>query len=43
MELEGIGPIGVLGLTVRLGKGDNFSCSREASASIGLTPKQHSS
>ncbi|HHC7058526.1 TPA: IS110 family transposase [Vibrio parahaemolyticus] len=43
MKLEGVGPIGALGLAVRLGKGDNFSCGREASASIGLTPKQHSS
>lgn len=43
MELEGVGPIGALGLALRLGKGENFSNGRDASASIGLTPKQHSS
>ncbi|ELH0871177.1 MULTISPECIES: IS110 family transposase [Vibrio] len=43
MKLEGVGPIGALGLALRLGKGENFSNGRNASASIGLTPKQHSS
>lgn len=43
IKLEGIGPIGTLGLALRLGKGENFSNGRSASASIGLTPKQHSS
>ncbi|KKL09648.1 hypothetical protein LCGC14_2563770, partial [marine sediment metagenome] len=28
---------------VRLGQGENFTNGREASANIGLTPKQHSS
>lgn len=43
MKLEGVGPIGALGLAVRLGQGENFNNGREASANIGLTPKQHSS
>jgi transposase len=43
MALEGIGPIGALGLAVRLGRGENFENGRDASANIGLTPKQHSS
>lgn len=43
MKLEGVGPIGALGLAVRLGQGENFTNGREASADIGLTPKQHSS
>ena len=43
MKLEGVGPIGALGLAVRLGQGENFTNGREASANIGLTPKQHSS
>ena len=43
MKLEGVGPIGALGLALRLGKGENFSSGRNASASIGLTPTQHSS
>ncbi|WP_279388524.1 IS110 family transposase [Vibrio crassostreae] len=43
MKLEGVGPIGALGLALRLGKGENFANGRNASASIGLTPKQYSS
>lgn len=43
MKLEGVGPIGALGLALRLGKGENFSSGRNASACIGLTPQQHSS
>lgn len=43
IALEGVGPIAALGLAVRLGAGDNFASGRDASASIGLTPKQHSS
>nr|MBF4427435.1 transposase [Vibrio anguillarum] len=34
MKLEGVGPIGALGLALRLGKGENFSNGRNASASI---------
>lgn len=43
MALEGVGPLGALGLALRLGRGENFATGREASANIGLTPKQHSS
>ncbi len=43
MSLEGIGPIGALALSIRLGDGGTFKKSRNASASIGLTPKQYSS
>ncbi|ANO33502.1 IS110 family transposase [Vibrio breoganii] len=43
MKLEGVGPLGALGLALRLGRGENFSNGREASANIGLTPKQNSS
>ena len=43
MKLEGVGPLGALGLALRLGKGEDFANGREASANIGLTPKQHSS
>ncbi|WP_299144166.1 IS110 family transposase, partial [uncultured Vibrio sp.] len=43
MKLEGVGPIGALGLSLRLGKGEHYSNGRNAAASIGLTPKQHSS
>ena len=41
-KLEGVGPIVALGLMVRLGDGKEFAQSRDASACIGLTPKQHS-
>lgn len=41
-KLEGVGPIVALGLMVRLGDGKEFIQSRDASACIGLTPKQHS-
>lgn len=43
MELEGIGPINALNLFLTLGeKGESFQHGREASACIGLTPKQYS-
>lgn len=41
-KLEGVGPIVALGLMIRLGDGKEFTHSRDASACIGLTPKQHS-
>lgn len=41
-QLEGVGPVIALGLTVRLGDAQEFQFSRDASACIGLTPKQHS-
>ena len=41
--LEGIGPVNALGLTLSLGqKGASFKNGREASACIGVTPKQYS-
>jgi len=42
-QLEGVGPINAAGLYIVLGDGKSFSSGREASAYIGLTPKQHSS
>lgn len=43
MKLEGVGPVNALGLYLALGKdGKSFSQGREASACIGLTPKQYS-
>ncbi|MGQ8367500.1 IS110 family transposase [Glaciecola sp. 1036] len=43
MALEGIGPINALNLILALGsKGASFKNGREASACIGLTPKQYS-
>jgi len=41
--LEGIGPIGAMSLYATLGSGQAFSKGREASAYVGLTPKQYSS
>jgi transposase len=35
-------PLVALGLTVRLGNAQEFEIGRDASACIGLTPKQHS-
>jgi len=43
MMLEGVGPLSAIGLTIRLGQPAIFKNGRAASASIGLTPKQHSS
>lgn len=43
MALEGVGPITAVGLKLQLGHGENFSKGRDASACIGVTPKQHSS
>lgn len=43
MQLEGIGPVNALNLFLTLGeKGESFTHGREASACIGLTPKQYS-
>ena len=41
-KLEGVGPLVALGLMVRLGNAQEFKIGRDASACIGLTPKQHS-
>ncbi len=43
MKLEGVGPITSMRLKIQLGSGDHFNNSRQVSACIGLTPKQHSS
>lgn len=41
--LEDVGPVKALGFYLSLGaNGSNFKYGREASACIGLTPKQHS-
>ena len=43
MRLASVGPVNALGLFLSLGdRGDNFANGREASACIGLTPKQYS-
>lgn len=43
MQLEGVGPINALGIFLAIGSGGgNFKNGREASACIGLTPKQFS-
>ena len=42
-DIEGIGPIGAMSLYATLGSGDAFSKGREASAYVGLTPRQFSS
>lgn len=41
-KLEGVGPLVALGLTIRLGNANEFTNTRDASACLGLTPKQHS-
>ena len=43
MALEGIGPLNALGVYLTIGDGAHHKNGREASACIGLTPKQHSS
>jgi transposase len=43
MNIEGIGPVNALGLSLVLGEqGKSFKNGREASACIGVTPKQYS-
>ena len=43
MQLEGVGPISAVRLKLQLAHGEHFQNGRQASACIGLTPKQHSS
>lgn len=43
MKLEGAGPITAVRLKLQLAQGEHFKNGRQASACIGLTPKQHSS
>ncbi len=42
-DIEGIGPIGAMSLYATLGSGAAFAKGREASAYVGLTPRQYSS
>jgi len=42
LALEGVGPINALGLYLAIGDGRAFNNGRDASACIGVTPKQHS-
>jgi transposase len=42
-EIEGIGPIAAMALYATLGSGAAFRKGREASAYVGLTPRQYSS
>lgn len=42
-KLEGVGPVGALGLKVFLGQTGHFNNGRQASACLGATPVQHSS
>ena len=43
MKLEGVGPVTAARLKLQLGHAEHFQNGRQASACIGLTPKQHSS
>lgn len=42
MELRGIGPLSATALAIALGDGTSFSKGRDFAASLGLTPRQHS-
>jgi len=43
MALEGVGPIGAVHLKLQLENKEHYKSGREASACVGVTPKQHSS
>mgnify|MGYP002632414620 CR=1 FL=1 len=43
MKLEGVGPITAARLKLQISHAEHFQNGRQASACIGLTPKQHSS
>lgn len=43
MKLEGVGPVSSARLKLQLGHKEHYQNGRQASACIGLTPKQHSS
>lgn len=43
MALEGVGPIGAIRLKLQLENKEHYRNGREASACVGVTPKQHSS
>lgn len=42
MQLRGVGPITATALSAALGDGNDFKKGRDFAASLGLTPKQHS-
>ena len=42
-QLRGVGPMIATALVAAVGKGEHFSRGRQMSASLGLTPRQHSS
>ena len=42
-QLRGVGPITATALVAAVGTGEHFSRGRQMSASLGLTPRQHSS
>ena len=42
-QLRGLGPLVATALIATVGNGDQFSKSRQMAASVGLTPRQHSS
>ncbi len=42
MELRGIGPITATALAIALGDGSSFDKGKDFAASLGLTPRQHS-
>jgi len=42
-QLRGVGPLVATALIARVGNGDQFSTGRQMAASMGLTPRQHSS
>lgn len=43
MKLEGVGPVVACGLVTFLSSGEHLKNARDASASVGVTPQQHSS
>lgn len=43
MKLEGVGPVSAIRLKLQLSNSGHFKNGRQASACIGVTPKQHSS
>ena len=42
-QLRGVGPLGATALIAAVGNGEQFDKGRQMAASLGLTPKQHSS
>jgi transposase len=42
-QLRGVGPLTATALVAAVGKGEHFTRGRQMSASVGVTPRQHSS